>query len=894
MQNSLRQAKRNQRRLMLEGLELRSLMAMLPFGAMPDDTGEYMLGDITVSVVLMESNTSILPRDTSTENWNSSSIAAVKAKVEAGVNWWKETLVNEFPDVNPDVLSFQFDYTYADTPVQTGFEAITRKSDDNTQWVYSFLSQTGISLTGAISTDIRAFNNAQRIKHNSSWAFTIFAVNDANDPDHAFGADGRFSYGFAFAGGRYVVIPASRPTSSYTHEVGHMFWALDEYANGGNYADSRGYYNTQNVNSPTGAPSGFRQYPSIMSNDIPLNSNPAITPAWPVGSTSMSYAYNNHISSDSTLAMIGWKDSDSDGIFDVLDVPFSLEGSGWFDEADGTYKFLGNSSVRTFGNKNPEGLGNDITINVIREAQYSVNGSAWQTAGTYNAYQTDLALAFSIPTDALQVRIRTIDTVTGAASPEFVTDRPMNPSVLGSSGVTGLVWNDTDYDGIFDVDEIPVIDTPIQLVDAQGHNLVLHKTIIPDSYAERAALETVHPDVTLSANVYASGSPLLTGEVVAMTSLSSPTADRVFGAPSDVDTNLVFDTWNLDARALRAEFSQPVTTVSLRAWGTNAGSVGRLEAYNSAGNLVGRYTTQFLTSTESEVMTVNRSEGDIAYVLAGGDFNRLVVLEDLEWGPQARTTTDSRGAYWLPNLPEGTYQVKTALSQFQITSTPVGGPAEVNVVANAAQTVGFGIIQLPNPWHNSAVGRSADVNNDGGVDIDDILAAIFYFNQYAGQELPNSGPSGAAFVDIDNDGSMTITDILMVVGKYNETQGNGEPSSSSTTTSGGSSGSSGVNGLGGDSGPNGETPAEYFVDVPSDHLEHVHTDDEHEHDELETVAAGEGESAAAFLLGLLNESQSAGGSSPSSTTTASQGSPSNHATVAQDSAILALLDEPLI
>jgi hypothetical protein len=859
---------------------------------MPDDTGEYMLGDITVSLVLMESTSSLSPGDANTENWTAGSIAAVKAKVEEGVNWWKQTLVNEFPSVDPAILNFNFDYTYADNPVQTGFEPISRKSDDNIYWVSSFLSQTGLTQTGNISTDIRAFNNSQRLKNHSSWAFTIFAVNDTNDADHAFASNGRFSYGFAYAGGRYIVIPASRPTSSFTHEVGHMFWALDEYSGGGSYNDRRGYYNTQNSNSATNPTVGFVQQPSIMANG-----------------TSLSTAYNTNTTADPALAMIGWKDSDSDGIFDVLDVPFSLEGSGWFDEGDGTSKFLGKSSVRTLGNKNPEGLGNDITLNVIREAQYAIDGGGWQTAGTYDAYQTDLALAFPIPANAQQVRIRTVDTITKAASPEYISDRPLNPDIISSSGIAGFVWNDSDYDGIFDPDELPMVDTPVQLVDAQGHDLVLHKTLSPDSYSELTALDYVHPEVTLSANVYLTGAAAVTGEVVAKTSTSAPYAERVFGAPSDADPNFVFDTWNLDARAFRADFSSPVSTVSLRAWGSGSGTVGRLAAYNSAGQLVGRYTTQFLSSVQSEMMTINRSEGDISYILAGGDFNRYVVLEDLEWGPNSRTTTNAQGAYWLPNLPSGTYYAKTPLSQFQITSTPVGGPATVTVDSSGAQKASFGVIQLPNPWHNSAVGRNCDVNNNGSIEIDDILASVYFFNQYPSQNLPTTAPGYAAFVDADNDGAMTIKDLLCVIAEYNSGLLNGEPNSSTSVTSSGS-GTSGINGLGGNTGPNGETPAEYFVDVPSDHLEHVHTDEEHgdhddhdhghdEHDH-ETIAglvintssaAGESNYAAAVLLGLLNEVDQ---SSPSNPATQSQAATTQNVSLDQDEALLSLLDEPLI
>jgi hypothetical protein len=57
------------RRAWLEILEDRSLLASLPFGALPDDTAEYMLGDVLVSVVLLESDSSLSPFDAGTENW---------------------------------------------------------------------------------------------------------------------------------------------------------------------------------------------------------------------------------------------------------------------------------------------------------------------------------------------------------------------------------------------------------------------------------------------------------------------------------------------------------------------------------------------------------------------------------------------------------------------------------------------------------------------------------------------------------------------------------------------------------------------------------------------------------------------------------------------------------
>src|SRR5438552_610911 len=85
--------KRNRaRRSFLERLEDRNLLTGMPYGALPDDTGEYMLGDVYVNVVLMESDSSMAPFDVSTEDWNSTEIASVKSNIAAGLKWWEDTL----------------------------------------------------------------------------------------------------------------------------------------------------------------------------------------------------------------------------------------------------------------------------------------------------------------------------------------------------------------------------------------------------------------------------------------------------------------------------------------------------------------------------------------------------------------------------------------------------------------------------------------------------------------------------------------------------------------------------------------------------------------------------------------------------------------------------------
>ena len=92
----------------------------------------------------------------------------------------------------------------------------------------------------------------------------------------------------------------------------------------------------------------------------------------------MSDAFAAHVSPDSTLAMVGWQDSDGDGVFDVADVPLRLEGIGYFDAATSRYHFRGDASAVPLMNRNSSGNQSDITLNRISELQYRIDQGAWQ------------------------------------------------------------------------------------------------------------------------------------------------------------------------------------------------------------------------------------------------------------------------------------------------------------------------------------------------------------------------------------------------------------------------------------------------------------------------------------------------------------------------------------
>jgi Dockerin type I domain len=830
-------SQRRTRRSVVERLEDRNLLTGMPFGALPDDTAEYMLGDVYVNVVLMESDSNLAPFDESTEDWTPSEISNVKSRIAAGLQWWEDTL-DQIPNVRDGLLNFTVDWTHADSPVHTGYEPITRTSQEFANWVYDFLGTVGFTQTGNFLTDLRAYNNAQRLAHNANWAFTIFVADDsydlANDfndtpddgnPNNDYDGTGRFAPGsqfsrsFAYAGGNAFVMPADRPASIVAHETGHIFWAYDEYNIGSTTAWqlTRGYYNTQNTNS-TSNPTLGTQADSIMSSGAKLDA-----------------AYAAHTSSTPSLEMIGWKDSDSDGIFDVLDVRFSLTGNGQYDSETATFNFVGKSQVRTLANQNTSGLKDDITINQIDRAEYSIDGGSWTTAGTYHKYTVDLNLEIPIPPGASELRIRTVDDRTGAMSDEFVANfTDTQPQSSPQPGLSGYVFSDRDGGGTWESFELGLPGWLVQLVNQFGQPVNLRRQVEPEDYIQGALLNFVAaPTVKLSAV----GGDVADGNVYARNSAAVPSGGKVFANNSIADAQPV-DTWT-GARQLKIEFAPGVSALNIKAISSGSPSVGRLEIYNSGGVLLGRYTTGVLANGQSELMKLVRPQADIAYAIASGHAGTKVVLDSLDWGATSSTVTGAFGYYNLPELPAGLYRIAVVPKPNYSQSFPstVTHLIHLTDAMLGASRLNFGYIPLLGAWRNP--GNALDVNNDGFVTAIDALSGINYINNFdATQPLPPERPDGEKYLDVNNDGYVSPADILMVINELNRPAT--PPQGGEGFSAGGSSGgeSIGGGGLGGSAGgesdplaqplvPGEDLAAQYYSRNPLQLLEIPGSDDCH-------------------------------------------------------------------
>lgn len=765
------------RSLRYESLEARSLLSAAPFGAFLDDTAEYMLGDVLVTVVLMESNTNISAVNQNTEDWTPAQIAAVKEKVQQGGQWWEQTLATQFPD-SPHQLNFQFDFTYTDQPVLTSYEPISQISDAFQYWMYDFLRKVGYDQRGNFGDDIRAFNHAQRLAYGTDWAFTVFVVNDAKDFDGEFAPSGSFPRAFSYAGGQFIVSPAKRPASTFAHETGHMFWARDEYAGGGSYSDRRGYYNTQNTNAADNPTPGFTQVNSIMTTGSLLDG-----------------AYNAHTSSVSSLEMIGWRDSDNDGVFDVLDEPNTLSGTGFLDPLSGLYRFVGDSSVQALPNLNPSGLQNDITLNKIGRAEVRVDGGVWTTVATFDAPVADLDLEFVVPASGTHtVELRTVDAVSEIASPIFQGDTAAPSSVL-RQGINGFVFHDGDGDGVLQNAEGRLSGWTVRLVDAAGAPLNLSQTLDPDAYAAGTVLNSVLTQARLSLQ----GDP--TGKVVAI----GDGTGKVFG--NDTSYSAASPIWKpktpetlLSFVQLRVDFPTPVSSVQLDASGTGGGDRARLDVYNASGILLGRYTTNELAAGEMDTMQVQRPTADIAYAVASAHAGTGVRLDRLRFGPETAVKTDAQGAYAVTSLPAGSYFVETvtpsgrvlAESRQQVVLAEGEALGQVNLVGHAGEI----------SWQNPV--RPTDVNGNDEVTALDALVIINYINAHPGDARLPSSDVPPPFYDVDGNGSVTAVDVLIVI---NELNTRSSADGASLASYGGEAASS--------SGAEGEAPLVSVLAAPS-------------------------------------------------------------------------------
>lgn len=382
-----------------------------PFGAGQFDTSAFMAGEIHVNLVLFECNGKI---DARTETWSKDEIAKVIAHVENACSWWEEmwkkkNYIGE--------LHFTIDLEHANTPFQTSYEPIAHGAyRDDRLWIGEFLNAQGYS--GDKTRMLYRYTADTIEKHNADFAFNIFVVKADNDRDHYFSDNYRsYTLGRQRDGvsDTYILTAYSRPydwysSQSFAHEMAHIFGAADEYPGQGSYNERAGYYGVQNTNAPDGNPNRKSIVPSLMNSSI-------------------STAFERRTTSPQSLEMVGWRDSDGDGVIDVLDAPIEVaDFTSKLKLSDSTYDFRGTFTVQKIPNYNNTKA---ITINSVDRLLYRFGESGeWKSDNDKDWKEESRTVShkFKIPANSV-LQWKVVDSSGTTESKTYTIGNVRNPKV---------------------------------------------------------------------------------------------------------------------------------------------------------------------------------------------------------------------------------------------------------------------------------------------------------------------------------------------------------------------------------------------------------------------------------------------------------------------------------
>lgn len=329
------------------------------------ETSEYLLGSVAVGIILMESNGSI---DPSTEDWTSLREPLVISQIrDNGLPW----LANFDPDAN---VTFIYDIRYR---VPTSYEPINHPQSDQGYWISDAMNHLGYA-DPSYFRQVRDYINDLRITLGTDWAFAVFVVDSLNDPDGCFADD---SSAYAYLGGPFLVMTYDNGDYGIefmdyviAHETAHIFYATDEY-NG--EAEISGYLGIQDFD----------------------------------GAGCMMERPNSWHLCTNSQEQLGWRDTDEDGIHDILDTfpDTTLEPYAPDPTNETTLTYYGSATVIPYPNSNPFGSGRSVTLNTLVAVEFRVDGEVWQSAVSNDTMFNEPEEIFFFTTQPLYAGIHTVE-----------------------------------------------------------------------------------------------------------------------------------------------------------------------------------------------------------------------------------------------------------------------------------------------------------------------------------------------------------------------------------------------------------------------------------------------------------------------------------------------------
>ena len=213
------------------------------------------------------------------------------------------------------------------------------------------------------------------------------------------------------------------------------------------------------------------------------------------------------------------------------------------------------------------------------------------------------------------------------------------------------------------------------------------------------------------------------------------------------------------------DFATPVRRIRLDAIANSNGDIGRLEIFDSGGDLLARYQTSELAAGEVETMELVRQASDIAMAKAYGNGDSAVHLDNLRFGPEVTATTDALGGYRLEGFEPGDYTLEVQLDLDQLATNPASGQQTVTVFAGQpAHDADFGVAPAA-LWQNPV--DRFDVDDNGlslSEDSGDILTLVSDLILNGVRELPTTPPPGPPpYLDVNGDGFFLTDDLVDLV-----------------------------------------------------------------------------------------------------------------------------------
>ncbi len=323
-------------------------------------TSEYMLGTVSVSVILPESTGAA-----STEDWTPTLETNVSNGIVQGLNDLSNYYITLFslPSSLKPTWTYHYYFGRTDARAQVTVEPISNPGPtaSNPQWVNTIYDNLGYTSDSTMWDKGRHFNGDQRAGDGTDWAYTIFVANSLNDADGMF-SDSSFAY--AYLGGPFCVMTydndgwtISQMNAVARHESSHIFYALDEYSSSPCYCtQTSGYVNYQDQNC----------------NKSCLINVPCI----------MNESYRQYNVCFYTAGQIGWGDSDADGVPDPVDIDPDTALTAYAPDptTNTTLTYTGTATIQTNSNQNIYHYMCDMNILTIGNVQYRVDGGAWQNA----------------------------------------------------------------------------------------------------------------------------------------------------------------------------------------------------------------------------------------------------------------------------------------------------------------------------------------------------------------------------------------------------------------------------------------------------------------------------------------------------------------------------------